>query len=214
MKNQNSPTWDTLLLNSSPFDATSLNPWMVSSTKHFYNKFVLTFLDFSILDIYLSSSFLRKWGWPFLVTSLFLRASPLHSLRVITPYWRACHVILFKALQDSSKQLLYFLIFPGVNNVFFLFSLLNILCRSGFLIPVSNCNSFLSTVRHVQRSPKSIFSPWEISPWSSPLAPVYSSCSLGLLPKPPLETHLEFSFLSLGLHPMVSPYLLLPHRWH
>ena len=33
--------------------ATSLNPWMVSSTKNFYNKFVLTLLDFSTSDIYL-----------------------------------------------------------------------------------------------------------------------------------------------------------------
>ena len=181
--------------------ATPLNPWMVSSTKNFYNKFVLTFLEFSILDIYLECSLFRKWGWPFLITSLFLHASPLHSLGVITPYWKACLVILFKALQDNSKQLLYFLIFPGVNNVFFLFSLLNILCRSDFLISVSNCNSFLSTVRHVQRSPKSIFPPWEIPPWSSPLAPVCSSCSLDLLHKPPLETHLEFPLLSLGLHP-------------
>lgn len=83
---------------------------------------------------------------------------------------------------------------------------LNIPWRYGFPIPISiwNCNSPLSTNKHIQKSPKSIFPLGK-----SLLVPIYSSCSLDLLHKPPLESHLEFLLLSLGLHPMASSYLLL-----
>lgn len=111
--------------------------------------------------------------------------------------------------------MLYCLIFVGVNDGFFLFSSLNILCKYDFPTQ-TQCQFQTVILLSVQIDIlKETLHPFLFALGKSLLNLLLlfqftTLFSLGLLHKPPLKNHLEFPLLSLGWHPIASLYLLLP----
>lgn len=168
---------------------------MVSSILNSYNKFVLTYISWLFNFAYYLSSRYRKWGLLSLTRqdpSLYAQV-PSPILLIFSLSIRGLPLLqIYNIVQSSFSVpwLLYFLVVPWVNNGFFFhFSLLNLQCVNDFpvRISISNCNSPLSTEKHILKSLKSIFSPLRnpslgLSSQFTSAAP--QVCCIRLLPGP------------------------------
>lgn len=155
---------------------------------------LLIFLDFSILHI------TYHLGTENENCSLLQDKTPLSTLKSPPPSSQYFHsasegfhyykyIILFKALSVFHDYFTFLLSLELIMVFFFHFSLLNLQCVNDFpvRISISNCNSPLSTEKHILKSLKSIFSPLRnpslgLSSQFASAAP--QVCCIRLLPGP------------------------------